>query len=856
MKNNWEKVEKIFHTTLDLPSGERKTYLQKACAGDGQLFSEIESLIDSLESEPGFLAEPVFELGLGAMHKNGQKSFAGTTIGFYEIHEKIGAGGMGDVYKAVDTRLNRPVALKFLSESLENDRAAKRQLVKEAQAAAALEHPNICAVHGIEQTGEHHFIVMQYIEGRTLAEIVEKESIGVDNFKSLARQIVTAVAFAHSHGVIHRDLKPGNIMLTTEKYIKVLDFGLAKVIRQKHLIDGEIDNKSNFSQNGLVIGTVSYMSPEQLRGEKIDYRSDIFSVGIVLYELLTKKNPFSRKSQAETIAAILSDKPPRPEKFKSDFPAGLINLVEKCLQKEPEKRFQSAAEILVELDKAESENYLEIASKRRRKFFIKAAAAAVILAFVLAFAYFYAARRSQRTIAILPISFENPPAEKEYLAGGLTQSIIDKLSNLSDLDVKSEFLIARYKGKTIEPRAAGKELNVDAVYAGAIINRADDLFFNYKLIRTSDGVVIASDEIKIEESKLIELQENVTSRIINEVKSNLTDEDKNRLAKKDTGNDEAKRLYFLGRYYLNRRMNDDVNNAVKSFNRAKELDPTYAKAWAGLADAYLSQSLPGVENAIPPVEAVGNAKAAAKTALLLDNTLCESYNSLGMISLKYEWNWTEAESYFRTAIARDPDFLPSRVGLINVLSNQERYDEALEEAKKIKETDSLSILSDAELAKIYYRKHDFEQMDKIITDLFDKNPDNTRLPYLQSYLFLKTGKYKEAIGILEKTYQSEKISDKVFVSAPLGFAYAKANRPAEALKLIENLDVLAKKIYVPAQERAVIYIGLGDVDKAFEYLNKSCAERYSTLPSLITDPLVDDIKSDARFAAVKKCANL
>lgn len=852
-KNNWKKVEKIFHATLDLPSAERKTYLQKASAGDDKLFSEVESLIKSLEKDSDFLDEPIFEMGLGALHETGRKKLTDTTIGFYELHEKIGAGGMGEVYRAIDTRLNRRVALKFLSELVEDAPAAKRQLVKEAQASATLEHPNICTVHGFEQTNEHHFIVMQYIEGKTLAEIIEKETIGVKKFESIARQIITAVAFAHSNGVIHRDLKPGNIMLTPEEQIKVLDFGLAKIIQPKRLFEGEIDNKSSFSQNGLIIGTVSYMSPEQLRGEKIDYQSDIFSVGIILYELIAKKNPFSRKSQAETIAAILSDEPLALEKLKPDFPASLINLVEKCLQKKPENRFQSAAEILVKLDKTESKNYREFTFKRRRNFFIKAAFAVILLA-AFALTYFYNAKHSQRTIAILPISFDDPQSDKEYLAGGLTQSIIDKLSNLSDLDVKHESLIARYKGT--DPRDAGKELNVDAVFVGSIQESSEGLILNTKLIRISDGMMIDSDKEKIDGAKLIELPKSIASRIIDKVQTKLTDEDRAKLAKKDTQSETAKDLYFQGRFHLKRRKErDDVEKAIQFFLKAKDIDLSYARPWAGLADAYLFQSTPGVEEAITPKQSFELAKKMANRALDLDYTLCEVHNSLGLINYRYEWNWNEAERYFRTAIDCDSEFLPARFGLINVLKMREHYDEAMLEAEKIKEFDPASVESDIQIALIYYRKGNYKQMDKVLSGLLERHPDDRRVKHTRVYQFLKTGRFNEAIGILVPIYASNNEEDKIFAAAPLGFAYAKMQRRDEALKIIDALGTF-KKNYVPAQERALIYVGLGDYDKVFEFLNQSCDERFASLPGWINDPIVDEVKSDPRFSAIRECVKL
>jgi len=858
MKNKvWEKAEQIFHAALDLRVEDRHLFLQRKCAGDAALFSEVESLLKNFERNADFLEKPVFELGLEAIGGKPQKNLSGSVIGNYQLREKIGSGGMGEVYKALDTRLNRYVALKFLCESLENDSAAKRRFVKEAQAVAMLEHPNICAVHGIEQSDEHHFIVMQFIEGKTLAENIVRQNITVGKFKSLAGQVITAVAFAHSHGVIHLDLKPGNIMLSGDGQIKVLDFGLAKVTAQKQISELRAEDVSHFSQNGLVIGTVSYMSPEQLRGERLDYRSDIFSVGIILYELISKQNPFARESQAEIIAAILSIEPTPLKKLAPDFPAILINLVEKCLQKNKEDRFQSAAELLVEFDRAESAVAGKIFSKYRQEHFVKVAFICLFLLAVWSGIFIYLTNPRQKTLAVLPIYFDNPPAEKEYLADDLTQSIVDKLSKLPDLKVKNAFFAERYKGKNIELQAAGKQLNADTVFSGIIQNRAEGLFLQTRIIRTSDNVLIDANESKIDETRLVGLPEDIAARIADKIQSNLTKEDKTKLAKKETESNEAKNFYLQGRFFLKKRKDgDSLEKAIEAFTNAKDIDQNYARAWAGLADAYLSQSAPGVKRAIMPERAVELAKLATNKAIALDNTLSDTYNSLGLISLRYDWNWKQAENYFRTAIERDSEFLPARFGLINVLKMQERYGEALEETKKIKEIDPLSVAADIQIALIYYRKRDYRQANEILSELLQRFPDDLRVKYVMVYQLLKTDRFKEATEIIEPIYKSSSEEDKVLAAAPLGFAYAKTGRGAEALKIIEELKTFRKIKYVPAQEKALIYVGLGDYDKVFENLNLSCAEKFSSLPGWINDPIVDEVKNDSRFAEIRKCANL
>ncbi len=851
----WEKVETIFHSALELKAEEREAYLQSECADDLKLREDVESLLDSFENKADFLDKPVFELGLGAIGAAGQKNLAGQEIGVYRIEEKIGAGGMGEVYRAIDTKLNRLVALKFLPQSMENDRAARRRLVKEAQAAAALSHQNICAVHSVEESDEQTFIVMQFIEGETLDKSLNGTEISVEEFKFLARQIVTAVAFAHSHGVIHRDLKPGNIMLTEDGEIKILDFGLAKVMPQAASMNGKSNADTNFSQNGLVIGTVAYMSPEQLRGEKLDYRTDIFSVGIILYEILAKKNPFNRQSQAETISAILSEKAAPLVEFAPEFPTNLVHLVEKCLEKDANNRFQSAAEILVELDNAENKNFVEIKAIRRNRILLRVALATALILAIFAGLFLYNSRYSRRTLAVLPISIEQSLIEKEYLADGLTQGIIEKLSKLSELSVKNEAIVSRYKGK--EPLVAGKELNVDAVFVGLIKNRADGLVLESKIIRVSDGVLLASpDEVKIEESNLIGLPENIAARIIDKVQTKLTYKEGNQLIKKDTESAEAKNLYLQGRYFLKKRQSEHVEKAIKCFFDAKEIDQKYAKAWAGLADAYLALSGTGVKGSITPEESVKSARLAANKALELDNTLSESYNSLGLIGLKYDWKWAESETYYKLAIERDKEFLNPRFGLINLFRLQKRFDEALQQINEVKEIDPFSIRADIELALISYNKNDYEAADKILSSLLTKYPDDVGVKYVRSYQLLKMQRFKEATEILEPFYQSNKEDDKIFVAAPLGFAYAKMGKRADALKIIEDLDKFRKNGFVPAQEKSLIYVALGDYDKVFEFLNRSCEEKFSSLPGWISDPIVEEVWSDPRFATIKECTKL
>ena len=853
MKNDrWAKLEHTFHAAAALPAGDREVYVERECAGDAELIAEVKTLLKSFDSGCDILDEPVFELGLKAISDTPRKDMSGSTIGPYELQERIGAGGMGEVYRAVDTRLNRLVALKFLSNALEDNKEAKRQLVKEAQAVAMLDHPNICAVHGIEQHDDAHFIVMQYIEGQTLADCITQEEIDVDEFKSIARQIVSAVAFAHSHGVIHRDLKPGNIMLTADGKIKVLDFGLAKVIPQTQLLgSGATNDISRFSQNGLIIGTVSYMSPEQLRGEKLDYRSDIFSVGIILYELLAKQNPFHRDSQAETIAAILAGEPLSLKESRR-FPQSLIKITEKCLAKDRNSRFQSAAEILVELDKAEPAVRLDLASSKRSRFLLRAALAAGLLVLAIWLGVFmWSGPPVDRTLAVMPFAFD--VSEKEYLADGLSQSLIDKLGGISGIKVKSEYLVSRYKGKVFDPLAAGRELGVDAVYTGEILSRENALVLATKLVRISDGFVLDTDEQSIDEANLIELQENLATRIAGKIKA-LSDDDRSKLATKDTDNPEAKLLFIRGKFFLERQKDEnDLLNAAQDFEKATNLVPLYANAWTGLADAYTLIGVPGHnKGGLKPEEVVARAKFAALKANEIDSISAEPQVSLAMTKLRFDWDWDGAEQNFREAIRRDPALLSAHLGLSNLLIIKGRITESLDEARIAKQLAPFSPIPDLSLARTYSFDRNWTEMEKVLNDALTRYPDHKRLTYFRGLLFLRTEKWEEAIQIFEKTYAENKL----YGAAPLAWAYARAGRKREAENILAALEVISKDEHVSSQEWAWVHFALGERDKGFEYLRRACDERFSVFPYALIDPALDEFRGDPRFASLRKCGNL
>jgi eukaryotic-like serine/threonine-protein kinase len=854
-RDEWQKSEEAFHHALSLDKDLRETYLEDLAKDSPGIAAEVYSLLDAYENDSSLLDSPVADLGLRAIHQTDKQSRENTVVGVFSIGKMLGSGGMGEVYEALDTRLNRRVALKFLSDSYQDDGIARRRLQKEAQAIAMLEHPNICTVYGLENEGTDSFLVMQFIDGVTLDKRIEKLSMDPAVFRSIALQIAQAVAFAHSHGVIHRDLKPGNIMLSENGNIKVLDFGLAKIVDNKKTpLKGSLLHSTQASQKGLVFGTVSYMSPEQLRGDKLGYQSDVFSLGVIFHELLTKVNPFQRDSQAETIAAILGNDAVDVRQHAPGLASRLAGLINKCLERDRSLRFASVAEILIELDNLDERRPItwRIGPRAVAKIVLS-----VITILLLASLTLYFTRTRQMSMAVLPVAFADHRPEGSHFAEDINQGLMDKLSELSGLRVKGDAYTSRYLGQNVDAQQIGRDLGVDAVFRGMLQMRSDGVYLKTETIRTSDGLLLDTNESKIEESRVSDVPDAIIARIVNSADLRLSGDDVAKLSRKDTESTEAKNFYLTGRYLMKRRKTgDDLDGAIQAFTSAKDIDQNYARAWAGLADAYLLQSSVAAKRALTPKQAVDLARLAAKRAIDLDNSLADSYNSLGSISSRYDWNWKDAENYFRTAISRDAEFLPAYFGLINVLKMEERYDEALVQANKVKDLDPLSINADIQIALINYRKRDYAQTDRILKELLQRSPDDPRVKYVQVYEFLKTDRVKEAVDILEPLYNSKNEEDKVLAAAPLGFAYARMGSRAKALAVIGQLDAFGKDAYVPSQEKALIYVALGDRDRVFENLRLSCAERFSSLPGWINDPIVDEVRDDPRFGEIRQCVNL
>src|ERR1044071_4749606 len=852
---NWEHIENLFQEALPLGAVERVAYLDRVCSGDEALRAEVESLLAALEGQDDFMQEPAFNFGMKVLSSKTIESLVGKLIGPYKILNPLGKGGMGEVYVAEDMRLGRKVALKLLSASLVDDNWAKRQLVKEAQAAAMLDHPNICAIHGIEEAEGHSFIVMQYVEGDTLADLIRKQPPGVKQAVSFAVQIVSAVTEAHAHGIIHRDIKPHNIVVTASEQVKVLDFGLAKIVQRRGEVSGLVEDSSRISKNGLVVGTVAYMSPEQLRAERLDFRSDVFSMGTVFYEMISGKKPFERDSHAEIISAILTSRPEPLARTSNGIPSELSRIIFKCLEKDKEQRYQSASEVLYELNSLHKGG--EFAPRRRWYLGARIAAAFVLfllLAAALAFAYLHMTR--VQTLAVLPIVNASGDPEVEPLSDGLTEDLINKFSRLSQLRVKAFTAVSGYKGQSINPQEIGRTLGVDAVLTGIITRQGETLVLQTSLINTSDGSQLWGEKYDVRTEQVIDVQEQVAAKVASQLGLLVSEGEKKLMAARQTLKPEALDQYYKGRALWEKRSRDNIGQIMAYFEKAIEIDAAYARPYAGLADCYVLLNTVAYGN-MPTDVAMAKARYMALKAVEIDPTLPEAHTSLGIYKLKYVRDWQGAEREFKQAIALNPDYAWAHYWYAQLLVITERTDEAIAQSRMASDFAPFSPVARIGRCRVLYLTRQSDKALACADDVLAEYRDNVSAKYLLSYVYLQKGMEANAIRILEELYAGNVL----LAAAPLGFAYGKSGKKAEALKVLSALREASmrergKGGNVPAHEEAIIYIGLGDNDEAFARLEESYDEGFVSLIYLTVDSIYDNLRSDARFADLARRLNL
>ena len=781
-------------------------------------------------------------------------SLIGQTISHYLMVEKIGAGGMGVVYKAKDTRLARFVALKFLPDDVAHDPHALERFRLEARAASVLNHPGICTIYDIGEQDGRAFIAMEFIDGETLRSHIHGKALPLEEILKLGTQVAEALDAAHAEGIIHRDIKPTNIFVTKRGQAKVLDFGLAKLVptglASANADFGESQDSNSIA--GIISGTPSYMSPEQIRGDDLDPRTDIFSLGLVLYEMATGRRAFGGGTGGAIIEAVLTRPPVSVRSINLNIPPTLEKIIEKALHKDRSQRYQHAADMLVDLQQlrrdpdfgrrdreGDTESVListadpSSSTGKRRSPTSRVQTGAL-----------RPERPSKGIGALAVFPFENlsRDPENEYLSDGIPGSLINILATVPRLRVIAQSTVFRYKGQRIDPQAVGRELNVRAVLTGRMMQSGGFLRIGTELVDVATGAQLWGAQFDRKPGDIFVIQDEISNEISARLRLQLTRAEKKRLIKRHTEDAEAYRLYLKGRHHWNRWTEEGFYKAIGYFQQAVEKDPSYALAYAGLADSYV---LLGWNSYLAPKDAFPRGKAAAITALQLDQGLGEAHTPLAAALWLYDWQWQDAQTEFKRSLELNPAYPTANHWHAEYVMTMGRQVEAIAKMKNSQELDPLSLIINVAIGWAFYMARRYDEAIEQLLRTAELDPNYPVTYWILGLVYRITGRYELAIAAGEKGVNLSGGSP--LMRAALAHTYGVSGRTKEALQVLDDLTKPANHKYVAPHFLAGIHIGLGENDRAIEYLEKSYKEHSHWLIYLHIDPSMDALRSDPRF---------
>jgi serine/threonine protein kinase/Tol biopolymer transport system component/Tfp pilus assembly protein PilF len=840
----WQRIKELLHSALERAPQERTAFVNDACAGDSSLRTEVEALISSHEQAGGFIESPAFELMAESLGES--QSMVGSDLGPYRVTGRLGAGGMGEVYLAEDTRLGRKVALKVLLAAFTRDEERVRRFQQEARAASALNHPNIVTIYEIGEIDSRHFIVTEVIEGKTLRRHLSDAEIGIAEALEIAIQIVSALSAAHAAGIIHRDIKPDNVMIRVDGIVKVLDFGLAKLTELK---SDEFQAATLIqTQEGMVMGTPHYMSPEQARGLPVDARTDIWSLGVVLYEVVGGRLPFEGATNSDVIASILGREPTTLARYAPEVPTELEWIVKKALRKERDERYQTAKELLSDLKSLK--HRLEFEQELERSMASGQGSSAVARgSWHVSAEADRAGSQSQAqpsrevidSLAVLPLANNSADPGMEYFSDGITESIISSLSQLSELRVMAWSTVSRYKDRQVDPRELGRNLGVHAVLTGRVVQASERLVIKIELVSAMDGSHLWGETYSCEPSDILGIEAEIARTISEKLLVRLTSEERKQLTKRYPDNVEAYHAYLKGRYFWNKRSEEGLKKGIEHFQHAIDEDPGYAAAFAGVSDCY---TILVVRYGLASKEGIPKAKAAAMKALEIDETLAEAHTSLAH-ALLHNWEWDKAEREFKRAVELNPNDANAHNFYAEYLRAMGRAEQALKVTKKAQELDPLSLNHSTNVANELYFGRRYDQAIEQCQKTLEMDRNFFLAHYRLGQAYEQKGMFAEAIAAIQRAVELS--PDNIEMLAALGRVLAVAGRREEARRIVVQLDAGMEHRHSWHFDIALIYAGLGEHDQAFECLEKGYAWHDGMMIHVNVEPGFDSLRSDPRF---------